>query len=205
MQSLDHHQYKEYRKLLNRPPVDVKLPITEEDFLTMFVIGWRTNTQRRSDEGDGKRGLAGTVTLDQYNGENFCLPAFNIKIRYGSGTCVLFRAAELNHLVTQYEGTRMFFVGTNHENPRHRDARRRKTRNKDDTESKKRLRDSPSETEHNGEHESTTEHIRLPVPCDNKGEDELDPTIVYHNRYLAGRRALDWWSDSEDWDEDVEE
>lgn len=52
--------------------------------------------------------------MGHHAGGDLALPQLGMKVKYTSGTCAILRGDSLEHLVTDWSGTRYFIVGTNH-------------------------------------------------------------------------------------------
>lgn len=69
LKPLDSEYYQECVDIFESLPGDVKMPVEEETFHTLFVLGINGYTQRHRDTGDIRGGLAGLVTLGRYKGK----------------------------------------------------------------------------------------------------------------------------------------
>ncbi|KAK9413547.1 putative Prolyl 4-hydroxylase alpha subunit Fe(2+) 2OG dioxygenase domain-containing protein [Seiridium unicorne] len=121
---LDPDMYRECREIYQHLPEDAKIKMTEDDFISLLVVGINGYTQRHRDGGDLKGGFAGLVSLGDYKGGNFCIPALGVKVPYQPGVGLVIRGTELEHLTQDHAGFRAFVVGTIHETCR-KHARRK--------------------------------------------------------------------------------
>jgi hypothetical protein len=130
-------------------------------------------------------------------GGNLCVPQLGLKVTYQPGACAIIRGTALDHLVTDYTGTRFFLIGTNHESVK-RNAwralgrlpplppRRRGSRASP-------LSDMSSETDHEEAMNQT---------CVNHHSDDED-NIPYTNAERHGAGALEETSPWDPYDSDL--
>ncbi|KAK8036700.1 hypothetical protein PG993_008683 [Apiospora rasikravindrae] len=108
----------EYAKCLDvykALPDDLKTPLSEPTFSTLFVLGINSYTQRHRDTTDVKFGFASLVGLGSYTGGDLCFPQLALKLEDGPGDCVIFRGRELDHFIHDWDGYRIFLLFTNHQ------------------------------------------------------------------------------------------
>ncbi|KAK8078513.1 hypothetical protein PG996_004683 [Apiospora saccharicola] len=123
MQSLDPEYYEQCQNIYRQLPKEEAIKTTEDDFLSMFVLGINAHTQRHRDPSDIRGGYAGLFTVGEYQGEqqsmiqrgNLCIPQLAFKVPYRPGACALVRSDRMEHLVADYTGLRYSVAGTNHE------------------------------------------------------------------------------------------
>ncbi|KAI3337572.1 hypothetical protein HD806DRAFT_43758 [Xylariaceae sp. AK1471] len=120
MKPLDPGFYEEGKEIWRNLPPEQRLTTIndtdgDEDFLSLFAFGVNGYTQRHRDIQDISGGLAGLFSFGDYKGGNLCIPQLGIKVKYDPGTCAILRGTALDHLVQDYERTRFFIIGTNHE------------------------------------------------------------------------------------------
>ncbi|KAK7978630.1 hypothetical protein PG988_006120 [Apiospora saccharicola] len=69
MQSLDPEYYEQCQNIYRQLPKEEAIKTTEDDFLSMFVLGINAHTQRHRDPDDIRGGYAGLFTVGEYQGE----------------------------------------------------------------------------------------------------------------------------------------
>lgn len=67
---LDAAYYQECVDIFNNIPGDAKMPVDDETFVRLFVLGINGYTQRHRDTRDIQEGLAGLFTLGRYKGKS---------------------------------------------------------------------------------------------------------------------------------------
>ncbi|KAK8135040.1 hypothetical protein PG984_007052 [Apiospora sp. TS-2023a] len=115
LKSLDPEYYEQCQEIYRQLPKEEAIKTTEDDFLSMFVLGINAYTQRHRDPSDIRGGYAGLFTVGEYEGGNLCIPQLGFKVPYRPGACALVRSERMEHLVADYTGPRYFVAGTNHE------------------------------------------------------------------------------------------
>ncbi|ROW14238.1 hypothetical protein VPNG_04237 [Cytospora leucostoma] len=143
VQPLDPTYYDECVRVFAALPENIRLSTDdEEDFISLFALGYNGYTQRHRDVKDIDGGLAGLFSTGDYKGKenyhlgqklvillltpsrfailggNLCVPDLGIKVPYRPGTCVIVRGGALDHLVQDFTGNRYFIICTNHESSR---------------------------------------------------------------------------------------
>ncbi|KAI0024321.1 hypothetical protein F4780DRAFT_768939 [Xylariomycetidae sp. FL0641] len=195
--------YDEAREVWDNLGDFYKRRSTEEDFITLFVLGINGYTQRHRDIRDVEGGVAGLLSLGNYTGGNLCLPDLGVKVPYRPGTAAIVAGDVLEHLVLDYTGPRYFIIGTNHRAVQRRvlrDMGRLPPLEKEPEDALEGAMgmDGVDEAEAYDEADALDEEERLAaVPCINWGDDDHDESIVITNTYLHGGAALYSSSDSE--------
>lgn len=128
------------------------------------------------------------MKLGLYLGGNLCIPQFGLKVQYRPGACAIIRGSEVDHLVTDYVGLRIFNVGTNHETTRRYAFRAMGKLAAPDDDGKRRP--------HSSEQEDSDSEMGTKGPCVNDGDDDRDSNLETSERQIHGPRALDYWSTS---------
>ncbi|KAI1081826.1 hypothetical protein F5B20DRAFT_588382 [Whalleya microplaca] len=204
MRNLDPNHYQDCRDIIENLPEYYRMRTDEEDFISLFVLGVNGYTQRHSDTNDIAGGMAGLVTLGDYKGGNLCLPQFGLKVPYVPGTCAVIAGDVLDHLVTDYSGTRFFLIGTNHESTKRyiwRNIGRSTPLPNVEIQLTEEHGDSGTSDKASGhveqEYESHSDSSEdWDAPCVNKGDDDHDDTIEWTNTMVHGSGALHSSSDS---------
>ncbi|EOO01548.1 hypothetical protein UCRPA7_2941 [Phaeoacremonium minimum UCRPA7] len=70
VQPLDEGYYRECLEVFENLPNDARLPVGEENWISLFALGINGYTQRHRDVGDIQGGLAGLFTLGRYKGKS---------------------------------------------------------------------------------------------------------------------------------------
>ncbi|KAK8040066.1 hypothetical protein PG993_008477 [Apiospora rasikravindrae] len=112
---LDPDFYETGRKICQNVHRDDRIETTDDEFMSLFVLGINAYTQRHRDTSDLRGGLVGLVTLGDYTGGNLCLPQLGAKVPYAPGACTVMRGDRMDHLVADYTGPRYFTDTTHHE------------------------------------------------------------------------------------------
>ncbi|KAI0010968.1 hypothetical protein F4779DRAFT_575387, partial [Xylariaceae sp. FL0662B] len=191
MRNLDPNHYQDCRDIVENLPDYFRMRTDEEDFISLFVLGVNGYTQRHSDINDIAGGMAGLVTLGDYKGGNMCLPQLGLKIPYAPGTCAVIAGDVLDHLITDYSGTRFFLIGTNHESTK-RHIWRKTGRSTPFPDEEIQLTEETGdgglvEQDYDSHSDSSED---WDAPCVNKGDDDHDETIVWTNTMIHGSGAL---------------
>ncbi|KAI1076621.1 hypothetical protein F5B20DRAFT_593892 [Whalleya microplaca] len=108
-------EYEECLEVFRGLPKENRIAVSPPNWATMFVLGINSFTERHKDKTDVKKGFAGLVLLGQYEGGDLCFPQMGLKLDYQPGGCVIFRGAELEHFVQDWNGYRIFLLVTNHQ------------------------------------------------------------------------------------------
>ncbi|RYP73563.1 hypothetical protein DL770_007753 [Monosporascus sp. CRB-9-2] len=175
IQPLDNGYYKEWVEVFENLPEDATLSVGQlRDWISLFVLGINGYTQRHKDINDFKGGLAGLLTLGNYDGASLCVSQLNVMVKYAAGACACLRGNGLDHLVQDYSGPRFFVIGTNHETCKKyawRKLGRLPPLAPLPTRRKKSTATQPSD-EHQEQVGDPGEPLQLDTPCINEGSDE---------------------------------
>ncbi|KAK8025225.1 hypothetical protein PG990_003048 [Apiospora arundinis] len=87
--NLDPNYHELGKKICENVPRDGYIKTTDEDFLSLFVLGINAYTQRHRDPSDVHGGFADLFSIGQYTGGNICLPQLGIKVPYAPGACAI--------------------------------------------------------------------------------------------------------------------
>ncbi|KAK6844683.1 hypothetical protein PG995_014793 [Apiospora arundinis] len=85
VKNLDPNYHELGKKICENVPRDGYIKTTDEDFLSLFVLGINAYTQRHRDPSDVHGGFADLFSIGQYTGGNICLPQLGIKVPYAPG------------------------------------------------------------------------------------------------------------------------
>ncbi|RYP67437.1 hypothetical protein DL769_005769 [Monosporascus sp. CRB-8-3] len=193
VQPPDNDYYKECVEVFENLPEDAKLSVDQlQDWISLFVLGINGYTQRHKDINDFKGGLAGLLTLGNYDRASLCVPQLNVMVKYAAGACACLRGNGLDHLVQDYSGPRFFVIGTNHETCKKyawRKLGRLPPLPPLPTRRKKGTTARPDE--HQGQAGDLGEPLQLDTPCVNEGSDEQsDSDFEWTNETLHDAAVL---------------
>ncbi|KAK8093484.1 hypothetical protein PG997_000169 [Apiospora hydei] len=104
---LDPDFYETGRKICQNVDKEDRIKTTDDEFMSLFVLGINAYTQRHRDTSDLRGGLVGLVTLGEYTEGNLCLPQLGVKVPYAPGACTVMRGDRMDHLVADYTGPRV--------------------------------------------------------------------------------------------------
>ncbi|KAK7980185.1 hypothetical protein PG989_012642 [Apiospora arundinis] len=178
VKNLDPNYHELGKTIFENIPWGEHIKTTDNDFLSLFVLGINSYTQRHRDPSDVHGGFSGHVLLASTQ--------LGIKVPYAPGACAIVRGDKMGHLVADYSGPRYFIIGTNHESVKIHAVRKMKDGHADMSVVERhhkrnlRLKDSPSPAHHQEGEEKEEEPdsedddpvtFPLETPCVNDGAD----------------------------------